>query len=391
MTKIFSTIALMLISASISASLILEPRTFLQESKQVVSDAHLKAASSTETLDDAENYFRLSARYFFGSEPNKALSDKFLIKAAELGNAKAQLVLSTRYANGSGGFDKNPQLAFQWMSKAAEKGDLAATYNFGMFLFYGIGVDKNYESAAEWLSKAAELGHADAQYALGMFFFSGYGVQKDNTRAVKWFHEAAKQGHVKASKIISDLMSAFKRVPLDMEDEKHIQALRDIAEQGNVSASYALGLGYHKNRNKSPEDEDHAVKWLLNAAELGHTEAQALLAAVYSVDGRYRNDVHAIHWHQRAAEQGNLESVYFLGAFYALGRGASTDHLLACALLKAYALMGGKNDAMLTYIASAEKKTLKNKIKAVNELAIELAKPNNFSDALSEYVASLNR
>src|SRR5690606_28857192 len=177
--------------------------------------------------------------------------------------------------------------------------------------------------------------------------------------------KSAKQGHVKASKIVTDLMGTHERVPLDMENEKHIKALRDIAEQDNAEASYALGLGYLKNRKKTPEDEDLAVEWLLKAAELGHTKAQALLAAIYSVDGRHRNDVHAIHWHQRAAEQGDLDSVYSLGIFDALGRGASKDHLLACALLNAYTLMGDKKDAMLTYIESAEKTTLKKKIKAV--------------------------
>src|SRR5690606_9319288 len=108
-------------------------------------------------------------------------------------------------------------------------------------------------------------------------------------------------------------------------------------------------------------------------------------------NSRHRNYVQAAHWFQRAAEQGDLRSVYYLGNFYSAGLGVPQDHLLACALLKAYDLMGGQKKDMEKYIKSAERTFLKKKLKVVNSLAKDLSIQGNFSSAFGNYVASLNR
>lgn len=58
-----------------------------------------------------------------------------------------------------------------------------------------------------------------------------------------------------------------------------IQAITQLAEEGNVQAQYELaGLCC----NKEPKDYRKAVHWYMKAAEQGHLDAQYLLIKEYS-------------------------------------------------------------------------------------------------------------
>ena len=71
-------------------------------------------------------------------------------------------------------------------------------------------------------------------------------------------------------------------------------ALREwtpLAEQGNASAQYNLGLMYRNGRGV-PQDDKTAVKWYRLAAEQGHASAQYNLGQTYRKgDGVPKNDM----------------------------------------------------------------------------------------------------
>jgi hypothetical protein len=54
---------------------------------------------------------------------------------------------------------KDPQAAFQYLSRAAEQGHIAAQAALGMLYANGKGVQQNYEEARKWWQKAADGGH----------------------------------------------------------------------------------------------------------------------------------------------------------------------------------------------------------------------------------------
>jgi TPR repeat protein len=105
-----------------------------------------------------------------------------------------------------------------------------------------------------------------------------------------------------------------------------LEDLMRCAEQGNAGAAYSLGLMY-ANGMGVPEDDTAALSWYLLAAELGHTETQYFLGAIYSdVPESYPE---AVHWFRLAAEQGHAGAQRNLGRMYALGEGVPEDDVEA--------------------------------------------------------------
>ena len=62
----------------------------------------------------------------------------------------------------------------KWIRKAVEKGDARAEQTLGHRYFFGnLGVQKDDAEAIKWLRNAAEHGDAETQCHIGFEFFSG--------------------------------------------------------------------------------------------------------------------------------------------------------------------------------------------------------------------------
>ena len=75
--------------------------------------------------------------------------------AADQGNAGAEDMLGTYYANGFG-VEKNEAEAVKWYRKAAEQGSVNAANKLGDCYAYGWGVQTNFVEAFKWYSLAAQ-------------------------------------------------------------------------------------------------------------------------------------------------------------------------------------------------------------------------------------------
>lgn len=106
----------------------------------------------------------------------------------------------------------------------ADKGDATAQYLLATLYAEGKGVEQNDAMAAAWYQKAAEQGHADAQYNLAVSYGEGLGVKQDDALAAKWFRRAAEQGMAYAQLNLG-LLYATKRVspPDDVEAVKWLE------------------------------------------------------------------------------------------------------------------------------------------------------------------------
>ena len=84
-------------------------------------------------------------------------------------------------------------------------------------------------------------------------------------------------------------------------------ALREwtpLAEQGNVSAQYNLGVMYYYGRGVR-RDLKAGEKWYRLAAEQGDAYAQSNLGVMYeNGQGVPKDDQAAVKWYRLAAEQG---------------------------------------------------------------------------------------
>lgn len=89
-------------------------------------------------------------------------------------------------------------LDFATTLKAAEQGDAKAQVNLGLMYDQGVVVPQDYQQAVIWYTKGAEQGDADAQANLGVMYKEGLGVTQDYLQALSWYTKAAEQGHTKA-------------------------------------------------------------------------------------------------------------------------------------------------------------------------------------------------
>jgi hypothetical protein len=134
----------------------------------------------------------------FGITPPPKEDDfQWYQKAAEQGDASAQLNLGLMYATGQG-VAKDERKAFEWYQKAAEQGDASAQFNLGLMYDAGRGVAKNRRKAFEWFQKAAEQGDAGAQNNLGVMYWYGQGVIRDREKACQLWEDSGTQGNEKA-------------------------------------------------------------------------------------------------------------------------------------------------------------------------------------------------
>lgn len=143
------------------------------------------------------------AEYYSGVKKDKAEAMKWYHKAAEQGDAKAQVKLGICYKYGE---EENCNEAVQWFCKAAEQGDAEAQVQLGICYLDGEGVDQDYVEAVKWFRKAADQGYADGQVLLGRRYEYGEGVKKNEAEAVKWYRNAAEQGDNDGKLIMADCL-----------------------------------------------------------------------------------------------------------------------------------------------------------------------------------------
>jgi len=154
----------------------------------------------------AQTLYDIGFNHFYvkGVPKDAAEAAKSFRKAAELGNADAQVFLGAVYMTGEG-VPKDEVEATKCFGKAAEQGNADAQLRFGLSWLHGTGVTKDAVEAAKWLRKAAEQGQGGAQCKMGIMFMEGLGVPKDEAQAYQWFLLAGAQGDKLAKECFTEL------------------------------------------------------------------------------------------------------------------------------------------------------------------------------------------
>jgi len=90
--------------------------------------------------------------------------------------------------------------------KAAEQGNAEAQLQLGGIYYYANGVTRDVAEAAKWYRLAAEQGYAEAQHGLGDCYYNGKGVPQDEVLAYMWYNLAAASGF-ETAKSLRELIS----------------------------------------------------------------------------------------------------------------------------------------------------------------------------------------
>jgi len=124
---------------------------------------------------------------------------------AEAGSAEAMRVVAGGYEAGAG-VAADARAAAAWLARAAEAGDAFAQVKLGLCFKRGRGgVAADARAAAAWFARAAEAGHAVAQLHLGRCYARGEGVARDVGAARNWIARAAAAGDEDAPGALAEL------------------------------------------------------------------------------------------------------------------------------------------------------------------------------------------
>jgi len=88
----------------------------------------------------------------------------------------------------------NYREAVKLWKKAANQGDAEAQLNLGLMYDNGQGVKQNYVKAVKWWKKAANQGDAEAQNNLALMYDNGQGVKQNLSKAKELFGKACNGG-----------------------------------------------------------------------------------------------------------------------------------------------------------------------------------------------------
>ncbi|MFP5330150.1 MAG: SPOR domain-containing protein [Alphaproteobacteria bacterium] len=111
---------------------------------------------------------------------------------------------------------------------------------------------------------------------------------------------------------------------------------RPLAEKGDADAAFNLGQAYRLGRGVGI-DLAVSQKWLLQAANTGHLDAQTTLGLLLFDSGS--RDV-ALQWLKRAAERGEPRAMLVYGTALFNGDGVPRDQVLAYAYVSRSAAQG---------------------------------------------------
>lgn len=128
--------------------------------------------------------------------PDDAYAKELFTHAAQLGYTQSQFKLGHCYEFGTLGCAVDPKRSIAWYSKAAQKGDAEAELALsGWYLTGSEGVLEQSDTEAYlWAQKAARKGLDKAEYAVGYYTEMGIGAKPDMEIARRWYMRAAGMG-----------------------------------------------------------------------------------------------------------------------------------------------------------------------------------------------------
>lgn len=249
-------------------------------------------------------------------------------KAAEEGNADAQIALCKCYFRENSFLGRNYKLCAQWGEQAilqgikevrfqtayasleigkderakelylelADEGNAAAMNNYACSL-------SDPEEKAIWFEKAANNGDSFGYWNLGNLYKDGRGVKQDYSKALSLFKQAASMGNKHAMMEIANMYRFGKGIELDKE--KAMDWLNKAMIAGDEQAK--MELAYWLITDGQKKDQSLGLKYYMELAQDGNEDALYNLGEFYE---NIVNDIkHAIFWYRKGALKKELRCI----------------------------------------------------------------------------------
>ena len=148
--------------------------------------------------NNVEAQYELATLYFEQGQTENAV--KWYQSAANQGYSKAVYGLGNLYYN-----LQDYAKASDYFEQAEKLNNIDAVYSLGLLYENGFGVERNPSLALQKFTKAAEMGDSQAKVRLADKYFQGEGVTQNISKAVQLYQDAASQDDVEASYRLAEI------------------------------------------------------------------------------------------------------------------------------------------------------------------------------------------
>jgi uncharacterized protein len=211
----------------------------------------MKPGPGTESyckqLPGADSYYQAGERFKAGDHKGAA---QIVAKAAEAGNAVAQLRLALLYDQGDG-VPRSAKTAFAWYSRAAAQGEPESQNQVGIFYELGEGVAENWDLSAKLYQASAAQGWMKGQFSFGRAFQFGIGVPQNRQEAIAWFQKAAAQGNGQGAYFAKWLRDPTNNIGFRDDIEHDIVIAGKLRFGADLLGGDAYGVTFHNSAQRA--------------------------------------------------------------------------------------------------------------------------------------------
>lgn len=315
--------------------------------------------------NDKDAQYGLAVCYANGNgiAKDEGIARQWLLKAADGGHVKAQLLASEWLIKGIGG-SKDPEAGVKYCEKAALQDDPEAIAVLGYYYFDGKIIPQDYPKAIESFSRACEKGSESAAYMLGYCYKEGLGVETNAVKAFEYFKLAderkslpgayalgvAYENGVGVDVDYTEALGGYTRAcDAEWEDPLSGNTMADaktgcdrIGEIGkfwksanvenNAEAQYHVGLCF-ANGTGVTKNLETAYGWYVKSADQNFTDGIVGMAdSLYYGRGVSEDKAAAAKVYERGDQAEHVHATYMLAVSYEHGYGFEKNLTTAFAL-----------------------------------------------------------
>lgn len=253
-------------------------------------------------------------------------------QSKEHADAQAKTLIGQAYFHGWY-VDKNETMAFRYWSEAGNTQHPRALCTIAALYFEQHLVANEPQKAFELYQVALQLSPDDAyaQMGLALYYLNSIGTAKDTAKATRMIQAVVQQYWQIDAQSEADLIYAVGRFyslaeyPLPTR-EKAVQYLNQAVSKGSKEAAWFLYQALSGIYPVFVNNAEQANRYLHQAAQLGHAQAQAELGLIYLNGQKLQQDMAlGLTYLQQAAVQKNSVALNALGEAFENGRGTEAN------------------------------------------------------------------
>ncbi|KAG5858630.1 hypothetical protein KMI_13g19220 [Encephalitozoon hellem] len=268
---------------------------------------------------------------------SKCTSSRMAQALNPMSESEMHYYLGLSYEKGLFGIRRDCRKAFRHYLISAQLGSPTGTFKVAQCYEKGVGKKRNTRNALHFYRCAAKLGLVDAMHTYGVIILFG-NIENDSDLETGYFYLrlAARKATHTYPYALYDLARCYERGKgPDIISPDDSYAFKLYLKGGSLdcpNCQFRVGRCFENGELGQEKDVVRALEWYAKAADLGQSDAQLRLSALFlngfesMVEKNHRL---AFKFGLRAAIGENVSAAYLVSDFYKQGVGVKRNALLS--------------------------------------------------------------